>query len=92
LFLTPTAYPYQIPTTLSSNTWYHIIWVQKANTTYAYLNGTKTSQTSSISTFNYTNMKITIGSSTFTGWIDNVRLYNRALSDQECGYIYNNRV
>lgn len=82
-------------TTLSTNTWYHAGFTYSSSTnkvTY-YLNGqpdgTDTSFSGTINTDD-SSVKIGYGGSTyFTGNIDEIRIYNRALSPTEIKDLYN---
>ncbi len=73
--------------------WVHVVWVHTGGTLYAYKNGTLVSSTASGNSGggngwlefgpNYTQ------SSFFNGTLDDVRIYNRALSAQEVQDLYN---
>jgi len=73
---------------IAANTWYHAVLVNTAGTVTFYINGASVTG-GSAGTLNQNNR---IGHNTsgyFTGLIDEVRLYNRALSAGEVAYLYN---
>jgi hypothetical protein len=75
---------------LSSNTWYHVAFVQDGSTVTMYLNGvpdgtadvswTSTSDYLEIGSFNHSDF-----GDTFNGLIDEVKIFNRTLSASEVG-------
>jgi hypothetical protein len=80
----------------SATTWYHVVMMRSGGTTYFYVNGAQTSGTSA-STPNAPNDRLTIGSELdssnnpyryFKGTVDEVRIYNRALSVAEIQELY----
>ena len=84
--------------TLSSNTWYHIVYVRTSSAQYLYANGVQIGYKGSLDTItdaSSSNFNIgfdgqTSGGPTYTnGTIDDVRVYNRALSANEVFVLYN---
>ena len=79
-----------------SDTWYHIIMIHKDNSLKLYVNGNmvNSSEQSPTTFSNYVN-NFNIGRKScwnydqFKGIIDDIRLYNRALSDSEIQALYN---
>ena len=76
----------------SLNTWYHITGVFTNGQLATYLNGTL-SNTHAISTFNVS--KLTVGSGQglygFIGGVDDLRIYDRALTAAQVQSVYNQR-
>jgi len=79
---------------VTSNQWSHVVMVRTSGVFSAYINGIKT-PTSQAFTLNMLNAKMCIGSHSlgvggdfFSGTIDDVRIYNRALSSNEVNTIY----
>jgi len=74
----------------SPNVWYHVVMLRTDGVTKFYVNGIQTVNTESRSPL--TPSAFTIGSATgirfFNGMIDDVRIYNRALSAAEIQAIY----
>lgn len=75
------------------NTWQHIAWVVGSdNKPILYVNGVKVFSSSDASAFINTNRNNTIGSNggstPFTGMLDDIRVYNRALSSGEVLALY----
>ncbi len=74
----------------SPNTWYYVVMLRTNGVTKFYVNGIQTANTESRSPF--APKAFTIGSATgirfFNGMIDDVRIYNRALSAPEIQAIY----
>jgi hypothetical protein len=92
--LSPSAVPFG---TITTGIWYHAVAVYDKNLgkIFVYLNGTLknpdgTSVTGSIT---HNDLPLDIGSMgglyPFNGLIDEVRIYNRALSEEEIRYLYN---
>jgi len=90
---------------LDTNAWHHAVWVQNSAISGSYyVNGNFIKNASSTNCVtSVSNYELLIGryrnSSTTTrnkyymnGNIDNFRFYNRALTDQEIAYLYNNRL
>lgn len=82
-------------TALSSSTWYHVVGTWDGTTMKLYVNSVqKNTTTYSISGTSNSLPTLTTGRlGTFNGWyfngkIDEVRIYNRALSDQEVLELY----
>jgi len=83
--------------TFSHNTWYHFVWViDGANMeTRLYVNGQKTTQACSFSSFYnpVTKMKMGIqktNTRSFHGELDEIGIWNKALSDDDVYALYNN--
>jgi hypothetical protein len=74
----------------SPNAWYHVVMLRTNGVTKFYVNGIQTANTESRRPF--APKAFTIGSATgirfFNGMIDDVRIYNRALSASEIQAIY----
>lgn len=84
----------KLVTTPNINTWYHLVGVRKNNQAYLYVNGVQ--QTPGlVATGNLSSSQpVYIGAPNvngnyFSGSIDEVRFYNRALSDSEIQALYN---
>ena len=81
-------------TTMSAGAWHHITMVRNGNNGYVYLNGTQDGTASGLSALNATsNIVLEIGAQgkgvgPFGGSIDEVRIYNRALSAAEVANLY----
>ena len=78
-------------TTLTTNTWYHVTKIFDGNKLYVYLNGNLDCSTSATAS---TPGAITIGDYSAGGYklngkIDDLRIYNRALSPKEVSDLYN---
>lgn len=82
--------------TISTGTWYHVAGTYNGTTLTVYLNGSPTSATFS-GTLSNTSGPTTIGARNsnntnwFNGKIDEVRVYNRALSATEIAGLYTNK-
>ena len=74
----------------SANAWYHVVMLRSGGVTKYFVNGIQTPNKESSSP--HTPTAFTIGSATrgrfFGGKIDDVRIYNRALSPEEIQAIY----
>ncbi len=91
--------PWQIfgSTTLSASTWYHVVGSYDGSKMYVYLNGVSDATPVTIGSVADAAINVFIGSSQvsnnpsefFNGLIDEVRIYNRALSVEEIRYHYN---
>ncbi|MDP2668789.1 MAG: LamG domain-containing protein [bacterium] len=74
--------------------WHHLVGIFDGSSSYLYVDGNKQTITAiPSSTFNFTNPRILIGGKTglnqyFSGSIDDVRVYNRALSGDEIKRLY----
>jgi hypothetical protein len=82
-------------TPISDDTWYHIVAVRDGDDLKLYINGSlQISDTTNLCT-NLNNSPVYIGVSTYTdaagynGAVDDVRIYNRALSDAEIATLFN---
>src|SRR5262249_10099016 len=82
-------------TPLTTNVWYHVAGVRGSNFTQIYFNGQLQAQTNVNFAQDYGNLPLFFGSSgqsfwdhKFKGTLDEVTLYNRALSSNEIAAIY----
>ncbi len=84
------------PTEITLNTWYYIAFTYNKTDglTKLYVNGNLVNQTNFTSGSIYFNTKLTIGTFTssgisyFNGFEDDIRIYNRVLSDSEIQALY----
>ena len=81
-------------TILSANTWYHVIGTYDGANVKIYINGTlKKSYTTTITPGSFTPIKTVIGwhysDRFFNGQIDDVRIYNYALTPEQVKTLYN---
>jgi hypothetical protein len=78
---------YSLPT---NGVWYHVVMLRESGVTKFYVNGSQTPGTGAIAPIAPTGL--TIGSMTganfFNGALDDVRIYNRALSSNEVSQLY----
>jgi hypothetical protein len=84
----------RVGVTYTPNTWVHIVWVHTGGVLYAYKNGVLVGSTASGDEAGPWNFQIGKGYTTGTspywpGRIDDVRIYNRALSASEVQALYN---
>ncbi len=81
-------------TALSANTWYHIAVVATSGSTDFYINGSLSSSQSG-STITSTSANLYIGQvangSYWDGYMDEIAIFNKALTSAEVGLIYNNK-
>ncbi|MCF6148045.1 MAG: S8 family serine peptidase [Candidatus Kuenenia sp.] len=96
MFQRNSATPINYPAALVPDTWYHVaITFDTTNGMSLYLNGNMVSTNGDVSITNENNAATKIGATGFTpmhffsGVIDEVRIYNRALSSQEMQNLYN---
>lgn len=84
-------------TLASTDTWYHVGCVYDGTTLKSYINGDKQRSTSVLGSIATTDFPLTIADTCstatcngnyFQGQIDEVRFYNRALSESEVSYLY----
>lgn len=80
-------------TTLSSNTWYHLVLTYDGSNVRGYVNGVQDlvgAKTGNLTSFSSTRIGYTTGGedAPFDGLIQDVRIYNRALSPEEVGILY----
>lgn len=78
---------------LSTGTWYHIVGTYDGKTQRIYINGEEKGKRESVFAMNTNTYPVTIGSDSskinpFYGIIDEIRIYNRALTQQEVKAIY----
>lgn len=85
-----------VGSTLSSSTWYHIVGVFDSGSITLYLNGSSDATAStSNNTLNTTTTNVTTGGPNYGGFdyydgiIDDVRLYDKALTSTEVSNLYN---
>ncbi len=83
-------------TALNLDTWYHAVMVLEGSELQLYLNGVQDGPNQTISTRVHSTGPIVLGGSpdvdggtNFNGRIDDLRIYNRALSDGEISSLYN---
>ena len=82
-------------TTLEADTWYHFTVLRRGSIDEVYLNGVREGSTSNTGSMGTSNNSLYIGSYyisgsyMFDGIIDEVKIYNRALSAEEIRYHYN---
>ncbi|MDZ4227749.1 MAG: LamG domain-containing protein [Candidatus Levybacteria bacterium] len=79
--------------TLSADTWYHVVAVYDGTSGYIYLNGALDKQTDDAFTVNNSTATLQFGllsttTDPFDGQMDDVRFYNRALSSTEVTALY----
>lgn len=77
--------------TLPTATWVHLVQVWNGTNVRVYFNGAKIIESSASGNMAAGTGPVSIGGNTgssLDGWIDNVRIYNRALSVQEIKLIY----
>jgi len=81
--------------TFNLGTWYHIAGVMNGSTMYLYVNGVQVGSTSLGNNIGNSANNLTLGErgdlisgSTFAGLLDDVRVYNRALSSAELLALY----
>ena len=82
--------------TVTTNVWYHVAGVRGTNFVQIYVNGQLQGQSSVSFSQNYSNLPVYFGSSGESYWdgklagqLDEVSIYNRALSSNEITAIYN---
>jgi hypothetical protein len=75
------------------NSWQYVCGIYNGNNVVLYVNGAQTNSVSNVGSMGSTNVDVWIGNAStnedFTGKIDDVRIYNRALSDDELKALYN---
>ena len=81
---------------LAANTWYHIVGTYDGSTVKIYVNGSLQASTAATGTITPTVGNVQIGEISggddeFTGAIDEVRIYTRALSPEQVVALYSNR-
>ena len=80
---------------MSQNTWMHIVGVYNGTNLMIYINGTRVNMTSQTGTILTNSFPVYIGynpitpAESFNGTIDEVKIYNRALSPEEINASYN---
>ncbi|HEY1174034.1 MAG TPA: LamG domain-containing protein [Verrucomicrobiae bacterium] len=71
----------------STNSWYHFVLTKQGSTYVTYINGLKSAQTNGPSVLSYINSPLRLGNvegaNGFQGKVDDLRIYNRALSENE---------
>lgn len=75
-------------TTLTENQWHHVVIVSDGGSVTFYLDGQSDGTSSSATGYTANTMGDNSISETFKGKIDDVRIYNRALSATEVGQLY----
>ncbi len=86
---------------ISNSTWYHVVGTYDGSVVRLYLNGTLISSTSQSGSIGYSTTPLCVGSEStsgsciggtyFSGKIDDVRIYNRALSATEIKNLYESK-
>ena len=83
----------QLTSTLQANTWYHVCGTYDGANLKAYLNGVNQATVPvtsvKVPTGTFTFSRVSGGNTPFGGSIDDVRIYNRALSASEVTALYN---
>lgn len=83
-----------VPFQCSLNQWYHFALVRTNGITKAYANGTEvfnsTITSPNVPTNNFCIGNMSTGTNFFNGVIDNVKVYNTALTAQQVSNLYNN--
>ena len=75
-------------TSLSAGTWYHVVVVKDANAhRKGYINGSL-ALNASFSNISGSPASVNLGSSSFNGSIDQLRIFNKALSSSEVTTLY----
>ncbi len=80
-------------TTLNASQWYHLVGVYNGTSVKLYVDGVLVDQSETIDTINSADGSITIGAdsiggSNFSGLVDDVAIFNRALSAAEIASLY----
>jgi len=93
-----TSYSTHSPTEITSDEWHHIVGIRKDNYIYIYVDGIERNNTyvGNISIDNVSGRDMYIGNiynnggfdCPFDGWLDEIRVYNRALSAREVKALY----
>lgn len=79
---------------LQNGSWYHLLLIQKNGFTYLYINGLLIDQSNEVSSISSSNSALYIGFDPpglieyQKGEIDDIRIYNRALTDTEVAQLY----
>lgn len=78
-----------------NNTWYHIVGSYDGTTIKAYVNGELQGTSKPTGSYAYSSAQYQIGydgsQSPWDGYIDNIQVYNRALTDNEIKYLFSIR-
>ena len=86
------AYHYKPTPALSDYNWHHVVGVYNGSNVYLYLDGLVSSKTSPNLTGNTMSINTSLAVGTgFNGQVDNVMIYNRALSADEIKFQYYNQ-
>lgn len=75
----------------SANTWYHVVMVRRSGTMYFFINGTQqstTSATAPITPATETSIGGLSGARYFNGKLDDITIFNRALTNAEIYQLY----
>ncbi len=76
------------------NKWHHLVGLRRNDTTYLYVDNVRQSKTTILKPIFVKNSNILIGTGkkntfqNFNGKIDDIRFYNRSLTDEEISYLY----
>ena len=94
-----TLYAGTSPQQILTGQWYHVVWVfSSATSRILYVNWIQIASNLSSITYSGTNSRIRVGrqlstlTSYFSGYMDDVRIYNKSLSLAEINNIYTSRV
>ncbi len=77
----------------NNNNWHHVVFTRDGNNIYLYINGELDSSRLRVN-LNLTDLSLQIGnhrnlSRHFNGLLDDIRIYNRAISEEEVNLLYN---
>ena len=89
----PTMYYIRSDDTMPIREWVHVVGIIDGNyDTHLYVNGVKQSESADMSSLGDTNYELTLGEATYQdtidGALDDVRIYDRVLSDDEIQRLY----
>jgi hypothetical protein len=82
-------------TVFNTGTWYHVVFSWDGSTKQVYVNGVKEVDTTDSNASTGNDTLLSLGTSTHSptqgldGTLEDVRIYNRVLTDKEIGVIYN---
>jgi fibronectin type 3 domain-containing protein len=89
---TGTNYTIAGTTTISNNNWHHVVGVRSANTIYIYVDGSQENSASISGSTHVPGFKAIgaqVGNAYYSGSIDEVRCYNKALTSSDVSDHYN---
>jgi hypothetical protein len=81
--------------TIEANRWYHVVAIHTGSRAYLYVNGIAHSKSTTLTPTGASGYPLQIGGTTYSGQyinatIDEVRIYNRVLSEEEIKQLYYN--